>query len=179
MNPIAISLGDPAGIGPELIAASWILRGMARLEPFVAVGSRRVLDEAARHRGLDVPVRPVGSLAEAVATFDSALPVLDLGDADYTPASRPTRAPCSRSMRSTPPRSLPWRGNLRAGDRTGLQEPPGQRGLQPSRTDRIRRPGQWRRARRRGDDAGRPSLKVVPMTVHVPLHAVPGLITPD
>ena len=180
MNPIAISQGDPAGIGPELIAASWILRGMARLEPFVAVGSRRVLDEAARHRGLDVPVRPVGSLAEAVATFDSALPVLDLGDADYTPG-QPTDQGALLALDA-----LDAATQLTvAGETSALVTAP----VSKSRLASVgfNHPGQTEFVGQASgvapEDAvmmlAGPSLKVVPMTVHVPLHAVPGLITPE
>jgi 4-hydroxythreonine-4-phosphate dehydrogenase len=107
MNPIAISQGDPAGIGPELIAASWILRGMARLEPFVAVGSRRVLDEAARHRGLDVPVRPWAAWPKRWRRSirpAGARP----GRCGLYPGQPTDRAPCSRSMRST--RHAAYRG---------------------------------------------------------------------
>jgi 4-hydroxy-L-threonine phosphate dehydrogenase PdxA len=36
-NPLAVSLGDPAGIGPEVIAKCWDHRDSFNLPPFVAI----------------------------------------------------------------------------------------------------------------------------------------------
>ena len=83
--PIALSLGDPAGVGPELIAAAWARREAERLSPFVAVGGAHLLKKAAVRRGIDLPVRLVASPAEAAEAFGAALPVLDGLDGDYRP----------------------------------------------------------------------------------------------
>ena len=40
MLPLAVSLGDPAGIGPEVVAKSWENRHVEGLPPFVAIGDR-------------------------------------------------------------------------------------------------------------------------------------------
>ena len=40
-NPLAVSLGDPAGIGPEVIAKCWDHRDSFNLPPFVAIGDPR------------------------------------------------------------------------------------------------------------------------------------------
>ena len=39
--PLAVSLGDPAGIGPEIIAKCWDHRAAFGIAPFVAVGDPR------------------------------------------------------------------------------------------------------------------------------------------
>ena len=41
--PIAASLGDPAGVGPELLAAAWASRRETGLAPFFVVGSHAVI----------------------------------------------------------------------------------------------------------------------------------------
>ena len=41
-RPLAVSLGDPAGIGPELIAQAWADRGRGALPPFAVVGGVRL-----------------------------------------------------------------------------------------------------------------------------------------
>src|SRR3546814_1044542 len=41
MKPLAIALGDPAGIGPEIVAKAWSQRKQRRLAPFFAVGDPR------------------------------------------------------------------------------------------------------------------------------------------
>ncbi len=72
--PIALSLGDPAGIGPEIVAGAW--RALKRSGPaFVVVGDAASVAAAA---GADGPrVSLVASLAEGAARFGEHLPVLD------------------------------------------------------------------------------------------------------
>jgi 4-hydroxythreonine-4-phosphate dehydrogenase len=70
---LALSAGDPAGIGPEIIAKAWAaLR--ADGPPFMVVGDAQLLASA----GGGVKVRPVVGPAEAIRVFGEALPVLDI-----------------------------------------------------------------------------------------------------
>ncbi|ALL13342.1 4-hydroxythreonine-4-phosphate dehydrogenase PdxA [Caulobacter henricii] len=71
--PLALSAGDPAGIGPEIIAKAWTA---LRWEgpPFMVVGDARSLAAA----GSGVRVRTVTGPAEAMDLFPTALPVLDV-----------------------------------------------------------------------------------------------------
>jgi len=67
---LALSLGDPAGIGPEIIAKAW--DALCNSGPaFMVIGDSGLL--AAQ----GVAVQRVSGPAEAIATFSSALPVLD------------------------------------------------------------------------------------------------------
>ena len=50
--PLAVSLGDPAGVGPELIAEAWARREEERLPPFFVCGGWDILSEAGRTRGV-------------------------------------------------------------------------------------------------------------------------------
>lgn len=84
-GPLAVSLGDPAGVGPELIAAVWARRDELALPPFAAIGGAAVLAAAAAQRGLAIRLVEIASLAEAVAAFRDALPILPGGDAAYAP----------------------------------------------------------------------------------------------
>jgi 4-hydroxythreonine-4-phosphate dehydrogenase len=75
MGPLALTMGDPAGIGGELTLRAWLaLRcdGPA----FVALDDPGRLSALAVAMGLDVPIREVGSPVEAAACFGAALPVL-------------------------------------------------------------------------------------------------------
>ncbi|MFN5822041.1 MAG: 4-hydroxythreonine-4-phosphate dehydrogenase, partial [Novosphingobium sp.] len=63
---LVVSLGDPAGVGPELIVAAWAAREAELLPPFVVAGGAEVLAAAAQTRGLSVPVREVFHPAEAL-----------------------------------------------------------------------------------------------------------------
>ena len=82
--PLALSLGDPAGIGPEIAVKAWrALRGAG--PAFVVVGDHAVL---AREAGAS-PVRKVASPAEAAAMFADALPVIDMPAATPPTPGRP------------------------------------------------------------------------------------------
>jgi 4-hydroxythreonine-4-phosphate dehydrogenase len=83
--PLAVSLGDPAGIGPELFAEAWTRREAEGSCPFFACGGARVLAAAARRRGCDVPIVAITDPAEAYEAFEHGLPVLAGADADYRP----------------------------------------------------------------------------------------------
>jgi 4-hydroxythreonine-4-phosphate dehydrogenase len=73
--PIAVSMGDPAGIGPDIALASWCERQRHGLAPFVLYGDPDVLAGRARALGLAVPIGTITSLADAAGVFASALPV--------------------------------------------------------------------------------------------------------
>ncbi len=78
---IALTMGDPTGIGPELCArilASGCLIGDARL---VLVGDRRVLDMGMRDAGVSLTVRVAPSVA-AVDWDSSEVQLIDLGNID-------------------------------------------------------------------------------------------------
>jgi 4-hydroxy-L-threonine phosphate dehydrogenase PdxA len=52
--PLAIALGDPAGIGPEVILGAWTrLRTERRAPPAFVVGGPNVLRNAAEALGID------------------------------------------------------------------------------------------------------------------------------
>jgi 4-hydroxythreonine-4-phosphate dehydrogenase len=83
--PLAVSLGDPAGIGPELLAEAWLQRKAEQLLPFFAVNGANVIVAAAKRRGIDVPVERIADPAQAAGIFSTALPVLGSGDCNYLP----------------------------------------------------------------------------------------------
>jgi 4-hydroxythreonine-4-phosphate dehydrogenase len=76
VQPIAVSIGDPAGIGPEVLAKAWAKRREEGLRPFFAVGDPRSI-------GLvwEGPLRRVDGPAAALACFDEALPIMEVEDA--------------------------------------------------------------------------------------------------
>jgi 4-hydroxythreonine-4-phosphate dehydrogenase len=76
--PLALTCGEPAGIGPDLTALAWTRRHASRLPAFLAIGSADLFRRRAALLGLDVPVEVVAP-EEAAEVFDRALPVLDLG----------------------------------------------------------------------------------------------------
>jgi 4-hydroxythreonine-4-phosphate dehydrogenase len=72
-SPLAISLGDPAGIGPEVIAKCWDNREAFALPPFVAIGDARSVAAI-----WDGPIELVDDPRQADAAFDFGLPLIQL-----------------------------------------------------------------------------------------------------
>ena len=72
--PLALTMGDPAGIGGELSLKAWLARRTGR--PFVALDDPDRLSALATKLGLDVPIRIVNAIGAANAAFRDALPVL-------------------------------------------------------------------------------------------------------
>ncbi len=86
LSPLAISLGDPAGVGPELIAEAWVQREALGIPPLMVAGGAQVLRAAAASRGLDMPVNLIDDPRDAAAAFSTGLPVLTKGgDGPYRP----------------------------------------------------------------------------------------------
>jgi 4-hydroxythreonine-4-phosphate dehydrogenase len=76
--PLALTLGEPAGIGPDLTAAIWQRRSELDLPPFYVVGDPDFLVRRASLLGLNLPVATV-TPSQASAVFPQALPVVPLG----------------------------------------------------------------------------------------------------
>ncbi len=70
-------MGDSAGVGPEITAKAWKARELHSLPPFFAVGDPRAVEKI-----WDGPIARITDPEEANQAFDSALPVLAVGDTD-------------------------------------------------------------------------------------------------
>lgn len=73
-RPLALTQGDPAGIGPDITLAAWTGRREHKLQPFLYVGDPTVLAARARLLGLDVPIVETDP-AGAQSIFSASLPV--------------------------------------------------------------------------------------------------------
>ena len=76
LPPLAVTLGDPAGIGPDITLQGWRIRKAHALHPFAVYGDADVLRARARALGLDAPVVVIDRLADATPLFPEALPVV-------------------------------------------------------------------------------------------------------
>ncbi len=75
--PLALTLGEPAGIGPDLTLAVWRRRVELDVPAFYLIGDMDFMRSRARVLGLDVPLAVVAP-AEATAVFERALPIVPL-----------------------------------------------------------------------------------------------------
>jgi 4-hydroxythreonine-4-phosphate dehydrogenase len=174
--PLAVSLGDPAGIGAEVIAKSWERREAAGLPPFFAVG-----EIAAVTAVWGGPVEAIESPAEAAALFGRALPVLRVGDGAAIIPGRPDLAGARVALDSL---ELAV-GLTRSGAASALVTGPVSKAqlyaigfIHPGQTEFV--------AERCGVASGNvvmmlagPTLRTVPVTTHIALADVPAALSAD
>jgi len=61
-TPLALTIGDPAGIGPDITLLAFDARRRERLPPFVFLGDKLVLESRAAQLGLKVRIETITSL---------------------------------------------------------------------------------------------------------------------
>jgi 4-hydroxythreonine-4-phosphate dehydrogenase len=172
--PLAVSLGDPAGIGPEVIAKSWERRAEDRVPPFLAVGS-----VSAVRAVWDGPIAVLDDPSEAAAEYDRALPILRVKSGTDSVPGRPTLEGARNCLDA-----LEFAvGLTRSGAASGLVTGPVSKAqlyaigfVHPGQTEFV--------AERCGVSSelyammlAGPTLKVIPVTTHVPLRDVPDLLS--
>ncbi len=175
-SPLAIALGDPSGIGPEVTAKAWVAREIQRLPAFFAVGDARSIE--AVWRG---PIARISDPSEAPGVFATALPVIDVEDAG---SIRPGE-PDSEGARCAIASLEMAVGLARTGAAGGLITGPVSKVClydigftHPGQTEFV--------AERCGISPSNavmmlagPSLRVVPMTTHMPLALVRDVLTTE
>ncbi len=174
LPPLAVSLGDPAGIGPEVLAKCWDNRAAFGLPPFVAVGDARSLELV-----WDGPVEPIDDLRDADAAFDVGLPILHIPCNEIHHAGRPSTVGAHCSLDSL---ELAV-GLARSGSAAAVVTGPVSK--QQLYAIGFAHPGQTEFvAERCGISPGNvammlvgPTLRTVPVTTHIPLSAVPAALS--
>ncbi len=178
-------MGDPAGIGPDIVISSWLLRKKFGLPPFFAIGEEALY----AGRAAEFPskpafkVEPIGCPEEASSVFARALPVLPLGKLLGTvlagsPSGKHAEA-ITRSIEIAVDLTLEGRasaivtapiakhvllqqGFAHAGHTEFLGELAGHHGFAENFPVMLMASEQ---------------LMAVPVTVHIPLHEVPSALT--
>jgi len=78
---LGITMGDPAGIGPEVTAKALADPAVRKAARALVIGDARVMAAAIRVSGLELAVHPVGRVSDATGAADR-VEVLDLANAD-------------------------------------------------------------------------------------------------
>lgn len=175
-SALAISLGDPAGIGPEVIAKCWDHRGEFGLPPFVAIGDGRAIAAV-----WDGPIEVVDDPRQADAAFDYALPLIQISAAAADTPGHPSVAGAHCSLDAL---ELAV-GLARSGSAAAVVTGPVAK--QQLYAIGFQHPGQTEFvAERCGVAPGNvvmmlagPSLRTVPVTTHLPLREVPDSLSPS
>ncbi len=173
-TPLAVALGDPAGIGPEVVAKCWDNRGRFELPPFVAIGDPRSLSSV-----WDGPIAFIEDPREADSAFDVGLPLIQLLAAEADEPGQPSvgGAHCSIDALELAV------GLARSGSAAAVVTGPVAKEqlyaigfTHPGQTEFI--------AERCGVSAGNvammlagQTLRTVPVTTHLPLSEVPERLT--
>jgi len=77
-KPLALTSGEPAGIGPDITLKAWLRRAELNLPSFYLLGDCDLLRDRAKALGLDVRLAEIRP-EDALATFANALPVVTTG----------------------------------------------------------------------------------------------------
>jgi 4-hydroxythreonine-4-phosphate dehydrogenase len=98
-KPLALTSGEPAGIGPDITIKAWLLRNELKLPAFYLLGDRDHLARRAKALGIKVELACVGA-EEASATFADALPVVATGHAASAEPGRPDQSSAAAALGS-------------------------------------------------------------------------------
>ncbi|WP_271947436.1 4-hydroxythreonine-4-phosphate dehydrogenase PdxA [Ruegeria faecimaris] len=171
MKPIALSCGDPAGIGPEIAAKAWA--SLRTTCPFFYIGD-------AAHLPPETPSVQISDASQAVEICGSALPVLQL---DF-PAPNRSGHPNPANARSVVTAIETGVALVQSGSASALCTAPihkkalidGAGFSFPGHTEFL---GALAGSQRVVMMLASDQLRVVPATIHIPLSRVPCELTPE
>ncbi len=172
--PIAVSLGDPSGIGPEVVAKCWDHRSAFNLPVFLAVGDAQCLAAV-----WDGPIVTIDDPRDADSAFDVGLPLIHIASADAEVPGQPTVSGAHCSLDSLEIAV----GLARSGSASAVVTGP----VSKQQLYRIgfTHPGQTEFVAERCGIAPEnvammmagPTLRTVPVTTHLPFRDVPSRLT--
>jgi 4-hydroxythreonine-4-phosphate dehydrogenase len=179
-TPLAMTMGDPAGIGPELALAAWRERTLDA--PFVVFAAPHILAAAAKRAGFAVPIIETDP-AGAKAAFPNGLPVVPLKHAVEDAPGRPNPANAAAVIESIE-RAV---GAVRQGEARAVVTNPIAKALLYQAG--FKHPGHTEFLGELAKVWGGPAfpvmmiwsetLAVVPVTIHIPLAEAPRALTAE
>ena len=179
--PVAATQGDPSGIGPEIALLAWLRRDEPGLPPFFVLGDPAFFERLAGRLGISVPIVRVAP-GETGSAFGRALPVVTLGIEVTAEPGRPDSSTAPATVRSIEQAVA----LVRAGEASALVTGPIAKHVLYAAG--FRHPGHTEFLAALAAEPGAPAphpvmmlwsetLAVVPVTVHIPLRAVPGALS--
>ncbi|MBS0270004.1 MAG: 4-hydroxythreonine-4-phosphate dehydrogenase PdxA [Proteobacteria bacterium] len=184
--PLALTMGDAAGIGPELALQAWRDRFADRLPAFVLYADVDLMRATARAAGVDeARIVPVADLSVGAEVFEDALPVFPI------PLAEPAK-PGNPSVNNGPATINAIRtavADVAAGRASAVVTNPIAKSVLygagfefPGHTEYLGALAAEFWPREPADPVmllASSELRVVPLTIHVPLKDVPALLTAD
>ena len=98
-RPLALTSGEPAGIGPDITIKAWLRRNELKLPPFYLRGDRDFLSGRAEALGLKIKLADVRA-EDALGTFADALPVVSTGHAATARPGQPDNTSADAALAS-------------------------------------------------------------------------------
>ena len=180
--PIALTMGDPAGVGGELTAAAWRhFQASTRFDDLAQNGvAFFAIDDPDRLRAQGAPVREIAAPSEAATVFADALPVLP----ERLPAPANPGTPNAANAAATV-RSIDRAVELAmSGDAGAVTTNPinkaalydGVAFAYPGHTEYL---AALAGVERTVMMLAGPQLRVVPVTIHIALERVQNALTPE
>ena len=180
-TPLAVTLGDPCGIGPDVILKALQASHDAKLPEFFVIGSTHVLRERAKLIGLDLDIVEIDTPATPEG---NVLCVMDTGIQAVGKPGKPSETDAQSTIKAIDLAvDLTVNGNA-----SGVVTAPiNKKALysagfeHPGHTEYLAELAR----RMTGETAfpvmmlAGPDLRTVPVTIHIPLDAVPGALTQD
>jgi 4-hydroxythreonine-4-phosphate dehydrogenase len=180
---LAVTSGEPAGIGPDITLAAWLRRRDLNLPAFYVLADPQCLEQRAKRLGLDVPVEVV-TPANAAAAFVRALPVVALGFPATASPGKPDATSAPAAIASID-RAV---ADVLSGTAAAVVTNPVAKSVlykggfaEPGHTEYLAKLS----FQQTGNPAWpvmmlwSPEVAVVPVTIHVPFQEVPQRLTRD
>src|SRR6266700_5403640 len=98
-KPLALTLGEPAGIGPDITIKAWLRRNELKLPAFYLLGDRDFLSGRANTLGLKIRLAEVRP-EDAFDAFADALPVVATGQRATAQPGQPDHTSADAALAS-------------------------------------------------------------------------------
>ena len=98
-KPLALTSGEPAGIGPDITIKAWLRRDELKLPAFYLVGDRDSVATRAEALGLEIKLAVVQP-EDAAAAFADALPVVATGQVATARPGQPDDSSAAAALAS-------------------------------------------------------------------------------
>jgi len=181
LSVLALSIGDPSGIGPDVALSAWLERTRLDVPPFALIADPAQLASRARRLGVDVPLAPA-DIDTAAAQFAAALPVIPLANGQADTPGAPDAANAAGTIEAID-RGVAY---VLAGQADAIVTLPiakkvlyGAGFAHPGHTEYL--------AHLAAEATGRPQtavmmiagpgLRTVPVTIHIPISQVPSALS--
>jgi 4-hydroxythreonine-4-phosphate dehydrogenase len=180
---LALTLGEPAGIGPDITVLAWHRRAEVDLPPFYLLADPAFLERRCAALGVKVPINSVDP-TRAAAVFAAALPVVDIGIVATAAPGRPDASSASVAIEAIG-RAV---ADVTAGAAIAIVTNPVAKNVlyrsgfaEPGHTEYLAKLAEAATGVRSQPVMmlWSPDLAVVPVTIHLPLKDVPAHLSTD